>query len=302
MRKPFSLFATAVSHGWYQTLPFRWVAERGALQRAEYLHGCGVLLVEMTEDRSTRRGHRDVVVCVTGENARRAGVAREIERRCVSMLHLDEDLREFYALCKRTPGLEGVPALGAGRWMRASSLWEDVVKTVLGTNVLWKQAVAMINRLAQLGAPCPADETLRSWPSPGAVLRGGEKHLRDVVRAGYRAPYILSLAHAQKTGGADLDVLDAGAHEVGSGELYKSLVALPGVGKSSAHFIMNLLGHYDHISVDSATFAYAKRALFRGRRPTEAQIRRRFAKFGRWQSLIYWAGRWQPRLEWWKDD
>jgi 3-methyladenine DNA glycosylase/8-oxoguanine DNA glycosylase len=84
--------------------------------------------------------------------------------------------------------------------------------------------------------------------------------------------------------------------------LFKTLVAIKGIGKSSAHYLMNLLGHYDHISIDSATYAYAKRELFNGRRPTEKQIRRKFAEFGKWQSLAYWFGRWTLKEQWWEDE
>ncbi|HLW38544.1 MAG TPA: hypothetical protein VKR99_08965, partial [Candidatus Eremiobacteraceae bacterium] len=151
------------------------------------------------------------------------------------------------------------------------------------------------------GDVCPADPTLRAWPTPGQVARAGEKFLRDNVRAGYRSQYILEIARQQKSGAIDLDALEAGSRTLSSTELFSELVRLKGIGKSSAHFLLNLLGHYDHISIDSATFAYATRALFHGRRPTEAQIRRRFARYGKWQSLVYWFGRWEPKLEWWAD-
>ena len=260
-----------------------------------------VLLLEMWDEPSRKRGYRDAVVKVSGERANDAGVADEMARRATVMLHLDEDLRGFYALARRRRDLANVVKHGGGRVMRAPTLWEDVIKTVLGTNVLWSQAVLMINRVAELGDPYPGDPTLKAWPSPGRVVRAGEQHFRDVVRAGYRAPYIMELAQAQKSGAIDFDAIDAQARHDDAATLFKKLVALKGVGKSSAHFLMNLLGHYDHISVDSATFAYAKRALFRGKRPTEKQIRRRFAQFGRWQSLVYWFGRWSPKPRWWED-
>ncbi|HME81506.1 MAG TPA: hypothetical protein VKF82_05470 [Candidatus Eremiobacteraceae bacterium] len=301
VRKPFSVFATAISHGWYQTMPFRLDSTRGVLQRVEQLMDGSVVLLEMRDEPSTRRGYRDAVVDVIGERAGDPGVAQEMARRATVMLHLDEDLRGFYALARERADLSHVLEHGAGRVMRASTLWEDVIKTVLGTNVLWSQAVVMINRVADLGEPFPGDPTLKAWPSPGRIARAGEKHLRDVVRAGYRAPYIIELARAQKSGAIDFDAIEAQSQTDDSIVLFKKLLALKGVGKSSAHFLMNLLGHYDHISVDSATFAYAKRALFRGRRPTEKQIRRRFAEFGKWQSLVYWFGRWSPKREWWAD-
>jgi len=300
VKRPFSLFSTVVSHGWYQTLPFRWVAGDAALLRAEALHDGRVMLLRVEEAKSMKRNHTDLAITISGENARDPGVALEMARRVSVMLHADEDLSGFYALCATVPDLAAARKLGAGRCMRAPTLWEDVIKTILGTNVTWRQAVTMINRLAELGDPCPADPTLRAWPTPGQVARAKEKFLRDTVRAGYRAPYIMELAAAQKSGAIDLDTIDGAAKKMTEQELFKALVALKGVGKSSAHFLMNLLGHYDHLPVDSATYAYAKRELFNGKRPTEKQIRRRFASYGKWQSLAYWYGRWEPRLEWWE--
>lgn len=301
VKKPFSLFSTAVSHGWYQTLPFRWQPQDDVLERAERLQDGRVMKVCMREDASTRRRYRDIVVTVTGEGARDPGVVTEMSRRCRVMLRLDEDLDGFYALCRTMPDLQAALREGAGRCMRAPTLWEDVIKTILGTNVTWRQAVSMINRLATLGDVCAADESLRAWPTPGQIARAGEKFLRDRVRAGYRSQYIVEIARQQKSGAIDLDALDAAARTLGSAELFAALLKLKGIGKSSAHFLLSLLGHYDHISIDSATFAYATRALFRGRRPTEKQIRRRFARYGKWQSLVYWFGRWEPQLEWWAD-
>ena len=301
IRKPFGLFSTAISHGWYQTLPFRWQHERGVLQRVERLDDGRIALVEMSEQRSLRRGHISLRIDIKGDGAIDGALAEEVVRRCSSMLHADEDLRGFYALCAQRPELAAARRHGAGRCMRASSLFEDVIKTILGTNVVWKQAVVMINRLAELGDPCPADPTLRAWPTAQQIVKAGERHLRNHVRAGYRSPYIIELARKHAAGEAGLDEIEALAASGDPDELYKALIKLKGVGKSSAHFLMNLLGHYRHISVDSATYAYAKRELFNGKRPTEKQIRRRFAEFGEWQSLVYWFARWEAQLAWWED-
>ena len=255
----------------------------------------------MREDRSRRSAYRDVIVSATGDGASDPGVASEMARRARVMLHLDDDLRGFYELCKTRPELSAARKAGAGRLMRAPSLWEDVVKTILGTNVVWKQAVVMINRLAELGDPCPAEPALRAWPTPGQISRAGERFLRDRVRAGYRSPYVLDLARRIKAGDLDLEAVEAQVPQMDTDELFRALTGIKGIGKSSAHYLMNLLGRYDHISIDSATYAYAKRELFRGRKPTEAQIRRKFAQFGKWQSLVYWFARWSPKPAWWED-
>jgi 3-methyladenine DNA glycosylase/8-oxoguanine DNA glycosylase len=299
VRKPFDLFSTVVSHGWYQTEPFRWLPRERVLMRAERLHDGRVMTLRITEKASGRNGRATLAVSLRGKGARDPGVATEMVRRVGVIVRAEADLRPFYALCRSEPSLRAIPRLGAGRCMRAPSLWEDVIKTILSTNVNWRQAVVMSNRLAQLGHPTE-DGSLHAWPTPGQIVRAGEAFLRDVVRAGYRAPYIMELALAQKSGTIDLDALDAASRSMTENQLFAALVALRGIGKSSAHFLMNLLGHYDHVPVDSATYAYATSAFFRGKRPTEKQIRRRFSKYGQWQSLVYWFGRFQPRLEWWE--
>src|ERR1700680_334712 len=220
VKRPFSLFSTVVSHGWYQTLPFRWDAAEEALLRAEALRDGRIMLVRIEETASTRRNHRDLVITVKGDGARDPGVASEMARRVNVMLHADEDLSGFYELSKRVPDLEAARKLGAGRCMRAPTLWEDVVKTILSTNVTWRQAVHMIHRLAELGDPCPADPSLRAWTTPGQVVRAKEKFLRDTVRAGYRAPYIMELAKAQKSGAIDLDTIDAAAKKMTEKQLF----------------------------------------------------------------------------------
>ena len=271
------------------------------LQRAESLRDGRVFLVEVSEEKGTRRGYAAVAVTVAGEGAADPGVATEMARRANVMLHLDEDLRGFYAMSKARPELQAARRAGAGRLMRAPSLWEDIVKTILSTNTVWRQAVVMINRLAELGDVCPVEPDLRAWPTPGQITRAGERYLRDTVRAGYRAPYVFELARRMKNGDIDLEAIEAQAPKMDVDALFKALTSIKGIGKSSAHYLMNLLGRYDHISIDSATYAYAKRELFRGRRPTEKQIRRRFAQFGKWQSLVYWFARWSPKPAWWED-
>jgi 3-methyladenine DNA glycosylase/8-oxoguanine DNA glycosylase len=301
VKRPFGLYPTVICHGWYQTKPFQWDEERRVLRRAESLRDGRVMLLEMAEAPSERRGYRDVVVSVTGVGASDAGVPAEMARRVRLMLRLDEDLRGFYALARTRPELDAARRTGAGRLMRSSSLWEDIVKTILGTNVVWRQAVVMINRLAELGDVCPALPELRAWPTPGQVTRAGERYLRDTVRAGYRSPYIVELAKRMKSGDIDLEAIEAQVPSMDLDTLYRTLTGIKGIGRSSAHYLMNLLGRYDHISIDSATISYAKRELFRGKTPTEKQIRRKFAQFGRWQSLVYWFARWTPKAAWWED-
>src|SRR5579862_2131116 len=118
VKKPFGLFSTVISHGWYQTLPFRWLHDRKVLQRVERLDDGRIMLVEIQEQEPSKRGYRTLKIDIVGERANDTATREEIARRCALMLHADEDLRGFYALCAQRPELAAARLNGAGRCMQ----------------------------------------------------------------------------------------------------------------------------------------------------------------------------------------
>ena len=182
-REPFGFAAAARSHGWCSLAPFSWDEERGELSRVEELKGGVVVLLRM------RRMEGGVAVEVESGSQLTAADLAEIREKVGWMLRLDEDLSEFYELCRNEPCLAQVIERKQGRLLRAPTLFEDVVKTVLTTNTTWPQTKGMVARLvATLGRPFPPDPALHAFPSPRAIAEAGEKFLAREVRLGYRAP------------------------------------------------------------------------------------------------------------------
>ena len=204
------------------------------------------------------------------------------------MLRLDEDLSDFYRLCRSLPRLRRIPRLGVGRLIRGSSLWEDVVKTIAWTNTTWAQTVKMVSRLATLGDPCPGAPDLHAWPTPRQVLDAGLDFLTTEAKLGYRAAYLLELAQEVAHGTRDLDHLETKARSLDSARLARELMTIKGVGPASAAYLLTMLGHYDHLILDSATIAFLVQAFFHGRTPTRKRIERHFAPLGRWRGLGLW--------------
>jgi 3-methyladenine DNA glycosylase/8-oxoguanine DNA glycosylase len=73
-----------------------------------------------------RRGRARISVLGRAPSARAAG---ELVARARHVLALDEDLSDFYELVADDPELRWT-ALGAGRMLRAPSVFEDVIKTI----------------------------------------------------------------------------------------------------------------------------------------------------------------------------
>jgi 3-methyladenine DNA glycosylase/8-oxoguanine DNA glycosylase len=214
-----------------------------------------------------------------------AKAAGELNVSVRHILNLDEDLSEFYALVSSDPDLSWA-ALGAGRMLRAPTVFEDVVKTICTTNTAWSGTRKMTGALVDnLGVAAPGGS--RTFPTAEAMAAADEGFYRDVVRAGYRSPYLKKLATDVAEGTIDLEELNHSA--LPDDEAAARLLALPGVGPyAAAHVMLMSLGRYSPLVLDSWTrptyrkLSGAKSAL------KDATIERRFKRYGNWAGLAFW--------------
>ena len=201
------------------------------------------------------------------------------------VLRLDEDLSGFYSQVLADEELSWA-STGAGRMMRAQTTFEDVVKTICTTNCAWSGTVRMVNGLVD-GLGEPAVGGGRSFPTPAAMAAASDAFYADDVRAGYRGPYLRTLADDVASGRLDLEALaTAPREELSDAELEERLLAIAGVGPYAAAHIMMLMGRHSRLVLDSWTRpTYAK---LRGRRQTDKQIVRRFKRYGDHAGLAFW--------------
>jgi len=150
----------------------------------------------------------------------------------------------------------------------------------------------MVNAIVEhLGDPAPgapAEGPLgRAFPSPAAMAEAPETFYRDEARAGYRGPYLRSLAESVAGGEIDLEELaTAEPDDLPDEEVAVRLLALPGVGPYAAAHIMMLIGRYSRLVLDSWT--RPKYASLNGRKAKDTAIERRFRRYGRYSGLAFW--------------
>ena len=207
------------------------------------------------------------------------------------MLRLDEDLSGFYALAAGDPDLAW-GTRGAGRMVRSPTVFEEVVKTLCTTNCAWSATIRMVSALIEhLGEKAPEAPPTGPWgrafPTPEAMAGAGEEFYRDVVRAGYRARYLLALSSSVAGGALDLEPLDTPPEELPDEELEKRLRALPGVGPYAAAHVMMMLGRYSRLILDSWTRpTYAR--LVGKTSVADDVIEERFSPYGPYKGLAFW--------------
>ena len=150
----------------------------------------------------------------------------------------------------------------------------------------------MVARLVEaLGEPAPSGA--RAFPTPAAMAQKREKFYRDVVRAGYRAPHLASIARAVVRGEIDPEAWRGHAvaansdGEAADAALRKQLLALPGIGPYAADNLLRLLGHYAYLGLDSWCRGKLKK-LYPRTRNVDGFAARRYKPFGKFAGLAMW--------------
>src|SRR5436190_8371084 len=109
------------------------------------------------------------------------------------------------------------------------------VKTICTTNTAWSGTRKMTAALVDnLGVPAPGGG--RTFPTAEAMADADEAFYREVVRAGYRGPYLRQLATGVADGSVDLEALNN--PDLADEDVAAQLLALPGVGPYAAAHVM----------------------------------------------------------------
>jgi N-glycosylase/DNA lyase len=275
--EPVDLMRTFMSHGVADLRP-------GQVDQAERAYTT-TLALPRAQPRTIRisagrPGHGRVEV-----QGRKLGqqAARDLTAAVRQILNLDEDLSEFYALVSDDPDLSWAAA-GSGRMLRTPTVFEAAVKTICTTNVAWSATVRMVNALVDNLGETGASGA-RAFPTAEAMASVPESFYRETVRAGYRSAYLHALASGVVAGVFEIEELAVQA-DLPDDEVASRLLALPGIGPYGAAHLMMLLGRHSRLILDSWT--RPKYAKVNGRKASDATVKRRFRRYGRYSGLAFW--------------
>ena len=198
------------------------------------------------------------------------------------VLDLKADLSVFHALCREreAEGFGWIAERGAGRILRAPTLFEDAVKVLLTTNCSWGLTRVVVgNLVAAFGRD-------GAFPDAPFVAGFSEKRLRGEIRCGYRAPYLLRFAEAAASGRLDLSRWEEASRP--DGDVEREITAQPGFGPYAVQTLSRLLGRHGKLGLDSWSRRKVAGLRFRGRRVSDARIERFYRPFGPFAGLAFW--------------
>jgi 3-methyladenine DNA glycosylase/8-oxoguanine DNA glycosylase len=274
----FDFRRTVISHGWCELLPYEVDRKKWKLTRVIDLGKeppATIVLTAKTGGLQLKSSRR------LGRPAQ-ARVLRDVRH----MLRLDDNMSEFYQAMKSEEGFEWIARQGAGRMLRSPTVFEDLVKMICTTNCSWALTDKMVTGLVQnLGRE--GDDGRKTFPSAEVMAQQPVKFYVEEVRSGYRAAYLKELAERVASG--SLNVEEWLISPLPTRELIKKMKLVKGVGDYAAENLLKLLGRYDGLALDSWTRAKFIQARNNGRKVSDKQIARYYARFKEWQGLVLWC-------------
>jgi 3-methyladenine DNA glycosylase/8-oxoguanine DNA glycosylase len=161
-----------------------------------------------------------------------------------------------------------------------------MVKTITACNVAWPNTIRMNELL------CTSFDTKGDFPTAAQLARVRPEMLKKRCKVGYRAERIVRLARDVNTGRLDLAHLEDPTRT--DDAIYQDLIAIYGIGDYAAHNIMQALGRYRHVPVDSETLRHFKQhhRVTGDLEQIRAKARAYYAKYDPYQFLAYWYELW----------
>lgn len=287
--RDFVLARDVCSYGYFLLAPNHWDVATRTFSRPIELAG-GPAGLTVSQQGGPGRALR-VRVDRALARAERADAAAALTR----MFRLDEDAETIGAFHRLDPRFA---RSGRGRLFRSPTLFEDVIKTVTSCNVTWPSTLTMNRRLCEVfGEPPPSAREgagpWRTFPSARRLARARPASLRARCSVGYRDARIVALARLFESGAIDQPRLED--PRTPDDAVFNALVDLPGIGPYAAANIMQLMGRYSRLPLDTESLRHGRTVL--GMKGTERQVMKalhaHYAPFGAHAFRSYWFELWE---------
>jgi len=243
--KYYNLKTTCHIHGWKNLAPFHWDEKTKTLHFA-------LMALDEPLDIQVMQDKKLLTVAVTSFNKIKTAHKDFIQQAVSRALDLTTDTTELYKISKTiNPGTTALIKQGAGRLLRAPSLWEDAAKTLFTTNCSW--SLTKIMSAAACSSVFSQVTLQNTFPFPSAekISRITAAKLKEKMRVGYRAPFIKNLAKVLSQEN-DLTRFD----RLSEHDLREFFSNINGFGPYATNHMLILCGFYNQVPVDSVVRAY----------------------------------------------
>ena len=278
--KGFHFWQTVSSHGWRSLAPFAFDESNGSLS---YVFSGRELKTPITAIITEEQKKLKIEISAVKLSAvAQAKILRDVRH----ILRFDDDLKGFYGLAKKHKEFAWIAKSSAGRLLRSPTVFEDLVKTICTTNCSWALTKNMTTNLVEnLGAA--SENGKRAFPTPEAMASVAPEFYKDVMRAGYRAPFFTELA--EKAASGKINPATWLNSSLTTKELKREMKTIKGVGEYAADNLLKLVGRYDGLALDSWLRSQFYKKHNGEKVCDDKQIEKFYERFGIWRGLVMWC-------------
>lgn len=268
----YDLYMTCHAHGWKSLSPFSWDHDKHTLRFAalvenqpidiEVQQSTGTIKAVLTSHQKLDR---------TSKNSAKSILWRS--------LGLDIDISDLLTAAQEIgPDYVKLIKKGAGRLLRAPTLWEDAAKTLFTTNCSWFLTKKICEAACSDTFTQQAPSGIFPFPSANSFAQYSADQLKQMLPVGYRAGYLKPLAETFTADSTLQNIETNGFNYKSADKLVRSLKGF--ADYATAHLLI-LAGFYNEIPIDTVVVSYLKRK-HRVRKP-KSFINRHYRKWGKYK-------------------
>ncbi|MEM9082201.1 MAG: hypothetical protein AAGB34_01300 [Planctomycetota bacterium] len=261
------------SYGYFILMPNIWSPEKQTLSRPiDLAEGIATFTIAQPA------GEGSAVKAKANRALSRTEIT-EARLKLTRMLRTDDDtIDRFHKLDPRWK------KDNRGLLFRSPTFYEDVIRTVTNCNITWPGTCLMNERLCSVINP--------AFPRAEQLARRRPASLRERCKVGYRDVRIVELCKMFSSGEIEAEWYEDPART--DDEIRAALLKLPGIGPFAAANILQLLGRYAHIPLDTESVRHGRQVL--NMEGTSASIMKRvdkhFSEFEEQKFRSYWCELW----------
>lgn len=268
----YDLYMTCHAHGWKNLSPFSWDYEKHTLRYA-------ALVENQSIDIEAKQSGETIKATITSHQKFLRSQKSKARAIITRSLGLDIETLELLDIAKKTePKYVKLIKSGAGRLLRAQSLWEDAAKTLFTTNCSWALTRKICDSACSETFVDRTPSGASPFPSPDKFVQYDEGQLKELMPVGYRSAYLKPLAEAF-TDDPTLKNIETNGYDYASAD--KLVRSFKGFADYATAHLLILAGFYNEIPIDTVVVSYLKRN-HRARKP-KSFINRHYRKWGKYK-------------------
>jgi len=245
----YDLYMTCHAHGWKNLAPFQWCDESKTLSFSIFSSGNSID-VEVCQEKAS------IKAILLSEKGLNEYELRKCRKATIRTLGLDTDTNELLLIAKQIgPEYAHLIKKGAGRLLRAPTLWEDAAKTLFTTNCSWALTKKMCRAVCSQVFSAKAPSGSYPFPPPQKIAEYSPEKIQKFMPVGYRAEYLIGLS---KRLCVDPKLSDLESNGLDYRRADATVRSLKGFGDYAVAHILVLTGHFDKIPIDSVVISYLK--------------------------------------------